>query len=279
VSPEAAPARRRKDIASQAAEKETHMNFGSIVAIEVKEVNELFPHGPLAPALFRSDFNSSTAGGPPLAAQQTGTVTVGGNVIVGNPFGEGSPWVRLERATFDPEKPPALIPALNCQFSQSTGEGTYKFSSALFISSGGSGFTSIASISFEDSIFSNLDGFLHLDFTEDNRVRIDDDDMTDFGTFPRDKVFSVQVILNINASPSVHIELSGNGASGEADHDVNKFGLHLLRDSGFGGVTFWIGAQSSGTFYTANVLVTRETGLLAQEVLHEVVEDIKRTLD
>ncbi len=256
------------------------MNFGSIVASEVKEVNELFPHGPLAPALFRSDFNSSTAGEPPLAAQQTGTVTVGGNAVIGYPLGEGSNWVRLERAKFDPEN----LPALNCMLLSSQGEGAYKFSSALFISSGssgGSGFPAFASISFEDSTFSDLDGFLHLDFTEDNRVRIDDDDSTDFGTFPRDKVFSVQVILNINASPSVHIELSGNGASGEAYHDVSQFGLHLVRDFGFGGVTFWIGIQALGTFYTANVLVTRETeaGLLAQEVLHEVVEDIKRTHD
>ncbi|HEV3076417.1 MAG TPA: hypothetical protein VHB47_18485 [Thermoanaerobaculia bacterium] len=257
------------------------MKFGSFVASGVKEVNELFPHGPLAPALFRSDFNSSTAGEPPLAAQQTGTVTVGGNVDIGYPLGEGSNWVRLERATFDPN--PNSLPTLNCQFSQSPGEGVYKFSAALFISSavGSEAIEAnpVATISFEDSIFSNLDGFLHLDFTADNHVRIDDDDSTDLTlTFPRDKVFSVQAILNINAaSPSVRIELSGNGASGEACRDVSQFGLHLLRDSGFGGVTFWIGAESLGMFYTANVLVTRETaGLLAQEVLQEALHEVAR---
>src|SRR5439155_1316815 len=63
--------------------------------------------------------------------------------------------------------------------------------------------------------------FLHLDFMPDNRVRIDDDPGTLFGTFPRDQVFIVQVTLNIDASAATaHTVLSGAGASGQADYTI-----------------------------------------------------------
>src|SRR5205823_14598313 len=95
--------------------------------------------------------------------------------------------------------------------------GTYTFSTILFIPSG----SGPATIRFESQEVVSPDlptVFLHLDFMPDNRVRIDDDPGTLFGTFPHDQVFIVQVTLKIDASAATaHTVLSGAGASGQAD--------------------------------------------------------------
>jgi len=52
-----------------------------------------------------------------------------------------------------------------------------------------------ATIQFEQLTPSN-DRFLHLDLLPDNQVRIDDNETTKFGTFPRDQPFIVQVTLD-----------------------------------------------------------------------------------
>ena len=98
--------------------------------------------------------------------------------------------------------------------------------------------------------------FLHLDFTPDNRVRIDDDPGTLFGTFPRDQVFIVQVTLNINASAATaHTILSGAGASGQADYTVTS-ALHPVARQ-FGAVRLMMGFPSTGKFDATTIVVTR----------------------
>jgi hypothetical protein len=99
---------------------------------------------------------------------------------------------------------------------------------------------------------------LHLDFLQDNRVRIDDDPNTIFGTFPRDQVFVVQVTLNINPSaPTAHIVLSGAGASGEKDYTI----IPALRPKAlqFGAVRLWMGFPWTGLFDATQIVVTYQT--------------------
>jgi hypothetical protein len=55
--------------------------------------------------------------------------------------------------------------------------------------------------------------------TQENAVRINNDDTTRFGTFPRNQPFDVTVSLITAAlPPTAHIVLFGAGASGSADY-------------------------------------------------------------
>ena len=90
----------------------------------------------------------------------------------------------------------------------------------------GTGAATIQFEPFNQQIGRYGDGFLNLDLMPDNTVRIDDNDAIKFGTFPRDQEFIVQVTLNINATPTAHIVLSGAGASGEG---ITLSCLHMCR--------------------------------------------------
>lgn len=125
----------------------------------------------------------------------------------------------------------------------------------MFMPSG----SGIATIQFETftNPISSLQGFLHLDFTEDNHIRIDDNEGTKFGSFPRDQPFIVQVSLNINATASTaHIVLSGAGASGERDYTVIPPFQNMSRQ--FGAVRLWQGFPHTGMFDATNITVTRK---------------------
>ena len=50
--------------------------------------------------------------------------------------------------------------------------------------------------------------FLHLDLLPDNQVRMDDNETTKFGTFPRDQPFIVQVTLDTTSTPKAHFCLA-----------------------------------------------------------------------
>jgi hypothetical protein len=201
--------------------------------------------------LFTSDFNAGAIGQPPLPAQLAGTARVeskAGSVLVVAPLGGiAQNWVQIQSNS------PRDAPSLQCNVSQSEGDGIYIFSTFLYIPSG----SGLATIQFEPA-FDFSDGFMHLDFTQDNRVRIDDDDSTTFGTFPRDQVFLVRVTLNIKAAPSAHIVLAFNGASGEANHNVLPAFIPPARQ--FGAVTLWMGFPWTGTFYATSVTVERQNG-------------------
>ena len=205
--------------------------------------------------LFKSNFDASEANQPPAAAQAVGTASVDGPagsvVIVAAPSNAqpSGKWLQVSR----PDGP--QVASFQGKLTSQPGPGTYVFSTALFIPKNNSGVASIQFESFNQPV-TTPSGFLHLDFMPDNRVRIDDDPSTSFGTFPRDQVFIVQVTLNLNDTPSAHIILSGAEASGQADRTI----LPPFRPqaSQFGAVRIFMGFPHTGAFQATNVLVERK---------------------
>jgi hypothetical protein len=151
---------------------------------------------------------------------------------------------------------PNTVSVFQGNFSEFKGDGKYVFSTFLFIPSG----SGIATLQFEPfgQSISTFTSFLHLDFTQDNRIRLDDDDATKFGTFPRDQAFIVQVTLDINATTqTAHIVLSGAGASGETDYTILPPFRSMAHQ--FGAVRLWMGFPQTGTFDATTILVTYKT--------------------
>ena len=66
----------------------------------------------------------------------------------------------------------------------------------------------------------------------------------------------MQVTLNINATPTAHIVLSGAGASGERDYTILPPYVPLARQ--YGAVRLWIGSPGAGFFTATNIVVTRK---------------------
>lgn len=135
------------------------------------------------------------------------------------------------------------------------GEGEYTFTASLFMPSD----AGIATIQFEP--FTNgptdLSGFLHLDFTPENQIRIDDNDNTKFGSFPRDQPFIVQVKLDIKpVGSTAHIILSGADASGERDHTILAPFQNMSQQ--FGAIRVWQGFPHTGAFDATLISVTRK---------------------
>jgi hypothetical protein len=202
--------------------------------------------------LFQSNFDPTSVGQPPAHVQQVGTANMfgpfGSVVVVAPPVTPSSKWVQITR----PNGP--NVAGMQGNFSQFRGNGNYAFSTFLYMPSN----SGLATIQFEpfSQPVDTLSSFLHLDFTQDNRVRIDDNDATKFGAFPRDQVFIVQVTLNINASaPTAHIVLAGAGASGQADYTILPPFRPMAQQ--FGAVRLWMGFPWTGTFDATNIVVTR----------------------
>ena len=106
-------------------------------------------------------------------------------------------------------------------FSQFRGDGTYTFSTILYIpSSSSNGLATIQFETFNQPVGSVSGVFCISTSRKPDRIRIDDNEATTFGSFPRDQAFIVQVTLNINASSTAHIVLSGAGASGQSDYNI-----------------------------------------------------------
>jgi hypothetical protein len=206
--------------------------------------------------LFQSNFDPSVIGQPPLHAQTVGTAEVSGGVtVVGPPVLPSGKWVEISRPDTKPGEPPSPLGILQGNFSQAPGTGTYYFSTFLYIPTGSGNVATIQFDQFGWPVSDVTGGFLHLDFMPDNRVRIDDNAATTFGTFPRNQVFVVQVTLNINPSASTaHITLSGAGASGDANYAV----IPPLqpRSLQFGAVKLWMGFPWTGTFDATQIVVT-----------------------
>ncbi len=168
--------------------------------------------------LFQSNFDPTPIGQPPANAQQVGTANVGGDpgsvVVVAAPVAPSGKWVQVSRAGAQ-----SAVSSMQGMFSQFRGDGVYTCSAILYIPSR----SGLATVQFEtfNQPISNVGSFLHLDFMQDNTVRLDDNDATKFGSFPRDQAFIVQVTLNINtSSQTAHIVLSGAGASGQTDYNI-----------------------------------------------------------
>jgi hypothetical protein len=204
--------------------------------------------------LFRSDFNSTPINQPPATAQSVGTAHVDGPVgsvkVIAAPVPPSSKWVQVSR----PNGP--AVAGMQGKFSEFKGDGVYTFSATMFMPSQ----SGVATVQFEPFInqASDLLAFLHLDFMPDNKVRIDDNEATKFGTFARDQPFIVQVTLNINATASTaHIVLAGANASGVKDHTILSPFQNLSRQ--FGAIRIWQGFPHTGAFDATNISVTRKT--------------------
>jgi len=205
--------------------------------------------------LFQSSFNSDAVGAPPSHNQANGTIDVSGAsgsvVIVSSPPDSGSDhWGKIQRGG-GTEVP---ITTMQCTFSQFYNAGSYTLTAFFFIPSG----SGLATVEFDTSPQAGppYQGFMHLDFMQNNTVRINDDSNQVFGTFPRDQVFGLNVGLEITSSSAIaHMGLFGAGASGTKDFS-NITPLSFAQQ--FGAVKFWMGFPWTGSFDVTNIVVTRK---------------------
>jgi hypothetical protein len=200
--------------------------------------------------LFKSNFDQGTVGQPPAAAQAVGTAALDGPpgaVVISQVAGQNGKWVKITRSANQ-----TSVSGFQGNLSPFKGDGSYTFATTMFMPSG----AGVATVQFEKvgQPASQPLGFLHLDFLGNNQVRIDDDEGTKFGVFPRNKPFIVQVSLNIANPSTAHIVLAGDGASGTADRTIQ---IQTLAHQ-FGAVRLWMGFPHTGSFHAANVSVTRK---------------------
>jgi hypothetical protein len=204
--------------------------------------------------LFQSNF-ATAIGQPPAHAQQVGTANsygpTGSVVVESLPPPVAGYWVRIGRA--DTQSSEAALQGVTSGYK---GPGTYTISMSVLMPTG----TGLATISLEPAgqSINVFGGFLHLDLMEDDTVRIDDDDSTKFGKFPRDQLFILQVTLTVGATASANIALSGantQSTSQSKDFAIQPFAVPLAQQ--FGAVRIWMGLPWQGAFYAQNVLVTK----------------------
>jgi len=200
--------------------------------------------------LFSSDFDQTVPGNPPAVSQDVGTASVegppGSVTVVASPAPPSGRWVRIERTAGSD------VPGLQCRFSATRGEGDYTLTATLFIPSG----AGVATVQAEPAI-PGTPAFLHVDFLENDRVRLDDDPSTIFGTFPRDAPFILQVTFDIeDASSTARVVLSGAGASGTRDYPIQPALQSFARQ--FGAVQLLIGFPHEGRFEATNIVVRYE---------------------
>jgi hypothetical protein len=205
--------------------------------------------------LFKSNFDPTPINQPPAHVQDVGTANVDGPpgsvIVVAPPVTPSGKWVEIRRP--DAQSP---VAGLQGGFSKFAGDGEYTFSATLFIPAG----SGVATIQFEPfgQPVGTLTNFLHIDFMPDNRVRINDNAATDFGVFPRNQPFILQVTLKIAAmGATAHVVLSGAGASGAKDHTIASAFLPMARQ--FGAIRIWMGFPWTGAFDATNIVVTRKT--------------------
>jgi hypothetical protein len=209
--------------------------------------------------LFRSDFDPTEVGLPPDPNQAVGTCTVQpppperSVVVVDPPAPPQQKWLRIVR----PNGPDQAV--FQGNFSHAAGDGIYTFTTAVFLPSD----SPVSSISFLTTTGPHQ--FLHIDFLPSNQLRVDDIGPV-FGSFARDLPFTVQVVLNINASFStVQVLLSG-AASGQLNYTIGE----SAQSSGdkaaaqahsrqFDAIQLWQGfeIQQAGPFDVTNIVVSR----------------------
>jgi hypothetical protein len=202
--------------------------------------------------LFRSNFEETPENQPPAAVQAVGTAAIHGGtnavLVVAAPVTPSGRWVRIERPV-----PDSNVAGFQGRLAAFHGDGHYTFTTTVFMPAG----AGAATIQFErfDQPVTNFDNFLHLDLMPENNVRVDDDESTRFGSFPRDQPFVVQVRLIIDATPRATIGLSGANASGNRTQAIRAALVPMARQ--FGGVRLWMGFPHLGSFSATNISVTR----------------------
>jgi len=206
--------------------------------------------------VFQSNFDATPPGQPPAHAQAVGTANIDGPpgsvIVIDPPVTPSGRWVQISR----PEGP-QFTAGLQGVFPAQRGHGVYTFTATIFMPSS---FKGIATIQFEpmNQPIHDPQGFLHVDLTQDNRVRIDDDESTTFGSFQRDQPFIVQVRLNIGDTSTAHISLSG-AATDNGSRDVTISPVLRPVVDQFGAVRVWMGFPWVGIFDATNIVVTYGT--------------------
>ena len=200
--------------------------------------------------LFQSNFDNTGVGQQPAHVQKVGTANLEGPVgavtVVASPVATGGKWIQVKR-----EQNNTSVSAFQGVLSKVTGEGEFTFTSTLFIPSG----AEVVTLQMEAQ--QEQIAFLHLDFTQNNQVRLDDNDSTTFGSFPRDQAFLIQVTLNVTASATTaHIVLSGADASGTSDYTLKGALANFAKQ--FFAVRVWMGFPWAGSFDATNIVVQRK---------------------
>jgi hypothetical protein len=206
--------------------------------------------------LFQSNFESTPQNQPPAAAQAVGTARVqgppGSVLVVAPPVTPSDNWVQVSR----PEGT-EFVAGLQGVFPEQRGDGKYTFTATLFMPSS---FKGIGTLQFEPFTqpVDVPEGFLHIDLTQDNTLRINHDDSTAFGRFPRDKPFIVEVTLNIGPTSTAHVALAG------ADTDLASADFEIpppLRNAArqFGAIRVWMGFPWTGFFDATNIVVRKSS--------------------
>jgi hypothetical protein len=189
---------------------------------------------------------------PPPNIQKVGTADVDGPpgsvLMVSSPSGSGGRWLQIKRTPGQ-----TSVSGFKANFTEVAQDGTYEFSCFLYIPSN----VGTVTIQFEPpgQPVGELRNGLHIDFTQDNRVRIDDNESTLFGSFQRDHVFMVKVTLKLSATPTAHIDLIGAFASGSKDYAVPTALANVLRETAAARV--WMGVPWTGTFYATTIVVKK----------------------
>jgi hypothetical protein len=205
--------------------------------------------------VFQSSFSANAVGAPPSYNQATGTIIVvgvAGTVVITSPLPNVTGnWVQLQRAA----GPGVPISSMLCNVSQPQPSASYSLLAVLYIPNAKDlppGSDLVASVGF-NSVGQSTE-FLHLDFMQNNTVRINDS-ATAFGTFPRGQFFTLSVTLDVGSTTATaHMSLLGTGALGSYDYDVTPLALAAQ----FGAVNFYVGNPWSGWFKVNSVLVTRK---------------------
>jgi hypothetical protein len=202
--------------------------------------------------LFQSNFDATSVGQPPASAQQVGTAAIDAPaesvIVVAPPVQPSGHWLQVSR----PSGP--AVSSFQGKLIRMPGQGTYTFSATMFMPTN----SQTATVQFEPFINSpsDLSGFLHLDFTPQNNVRIDDIESTRFGQFPRDQPFIVQVTLTIGTTSTARIILSGADASGDTTYTLPAFFNNRAQQ--FGAVRVWQGIPHTGAFDVTNIVVSKK---------------------
>jgi hypothetical protein len=208
--------------------------------------------------LFQSNFDATAIGSPPAAAQAVGTASVvgpaGSVTVVGPPAGTTGHWVQIGRTN-----PQQDITGLLGVLSAVRGPGRYHFLCSLFMPVG----TGYASIDFEPGPQfqppRGIGRFLHIDLTDTNQVRLDENDATRFGSFPRGQVFDLAVGIDTTVTPAMaHVALVGANASGSVDYEI-KTNAYPQDPKQFGEVRIWMGYPWLHDFDATGISVTHDT--------------------
>jgi hypothetical protein len=206
-------------------------------------------------SVFQSSFNSNPVGGTPSPNQATGTIQVSGGpgavTIVSAPPNNTGNWAQIQRRGAQDQ-----VATMQCNFAKFQQDGTYSMLAVMFIPSS----SGLATVEFDTSPQGGppSQGFLHLDFMQNNTVRINDDNSREFGHFPRDQAFTLAANLAISSSAATaHIDLLGT-ASGSQDINLVTSTTPLFLARQFGAVKFFMGFPWTGSFDVTDIVITRK---------------------